>query len=166
MMIGMGWRGSNFGERQTLDSEGKEVRVEKGKGPGAGHGRQHAFLVTVRDADHPITRGMPKEWLHAQDELYHGMRGPIKNVKLLATSFSDKKKAGGTDEHEPMIWTVEYGKGRIFHTPMGHDLTGMRCVGFIITLQRGTEWAATGNTSIAIPSDFPTAEKTSSRPAK
>jgi type 1 glutamine amidotransferase len=165
LMIGMGWRGSNFGERLTLDSEGKEVRVEKGKGPGAGHGRQHAFLVTVRDADHPITRGMPKEWLHAADELYHGMRGPIKHVKLLATAFSDKK-SGGTGEHEPMIWTVEYGKGRIFHTPMGHDLTGMRCVGFVITLQRGTEWAATGNTSIPIPSDFPTAEKTSSRPAK
>jgi len=165
LMIGMGWRGSNFGERLTLDSEGKEVRVEKGKGPGAGHGRQHPFLVTVRDADHPITRGMPKEWLHAQDELYHGMRGPIKHVKLLATSFADKK-TGGTGEHEPMIWTVEYGKGRIFHTPMGHDLTGMRCVGFVITLQRGTEWAATGTTSIAIPSDFPTAEKISSRPAK
>jgi type 1 glutamine amidotransferase len=160
-MIGMGWRGNNFGDRLTLDADGKEVRVPKGEGPGAGHGAKHAFQVTVRDADHPITRGMPKEWIHAPDELYHGMRGPIENVHLLATAYSDKSK-GGTGQHEPMIWTVTYGKGRVFHTPMGHDLDGMRCVGFVTTLLRGTEWAATGKVTQAIPDNFPTADKTSS----
>jgi type 1 glutamine amidotransferase len=63
-----------------------------------------------------------------------------------------------------MIWTVSYGKGRVFHTPMGHDLNGMRCIGFITTLQRGTEWAATGQVTIPIPQNFPTADKTSSLP--
>lgn len=164
-MIGMGWRGAGAGDRLTLDADGKEVRVEKGKGPGAGHGSQHPFKVVVRDTEHPITKGMPKEWLHAQDELYHGMRGPIENVKLLATAFADKAK-GGTGEHEPMIWTVSYGQGRVFHTPMGHDLAGMRCNGFITTLRRGTEWAATGKVTFPVPEDFPTAEKTSSIPAK
>ncbi|MBY0521895.1 MAG: ThuA domain-containing protein [Gemmataceae bacterium] len=160
-MIGMGWRGNGAGDRLTLDADGKEVRVPKGKGPGAGHGSQHPFKVVVRDGEHPITKGMPKEWMHAQDELYHGMRGPIENVHLLATSFADKAK-GGTGEHEPMIWTVTYDKGRVFHTPMGHDVAGMRCIGFITTLQRGTEWAATGKVTLPIPKDFPTAEKTSS----
>jgi type 1 glutamine amidotransferase len=164
-MIGMGWRGAAAGDRLTLDADGKEVRVEKGKGPGAGHGAGHAFKIVVRDGDHPVTKGMPKEWLHTQDELYHGMRGPIENVHLLATAFSDKAK-GGTGEHEPMIWTVDYGKGRVFHTPMGHDLSGMRCIGFITTLRRGTEWAATGKVTLPIPQDFPTADKTSSLPAK
>jgi type 1 glutamine amidotransferase len=164
-MIGMGWRGAGAGDRLTLDADGKEVRVEKGKGPGAGHGAGHAFKVVVRDTDHPITKGMPKEWMHAQDELYHGMRGPIENVHLLATAFSDKSK-GGTGEHEPMIWTVTYGKGRVFHTPMGHDLNGMRCIGFATTLRRGTEWAATGQVTLPVPQDFPTADKTSSIPAK
>jgi type 1 glutamine amidotransferase len=164
-MIGMGWRGNNFGDRLTLDADGKEVRVAKGKGPGAGHGAGHAFKIIVRDSDHPITKGMPKEWMHASDELYHGMRGPIENVHLLATAFSDKGK-GGTGEHEPMIWTVTYGKGRVFHTPMGHDLTGMRCIGFITTLGRGTEWAATGKVTLPIPDNFPTADKISSLPAK
>jgi type 1 glutamine amidotransferase len=159
-MIGMGWRGNNFGDRLTFDENGKEVRVPKGTGPGAGHGAKHAFKVIVRDDTHPITKGMPREWMHTADELYHGMRGPIKNVKVLATAFADKKK-GGTGEHEPMIWTVTYGKGRVFHTPMGHDLDGMRCVGFMATLQRGTEWAATGKVTIALPENFPTAEKTS-----
>ncbi len=160
-MIGLGWRGPEFGDRLILDSEGKEVRVPKGKGPGAGHGAQHPFLVTIRDAEHPITRDMPREWLHAQDELYHGLRGPGVNVHLLATAYSDRSK-GGTGEHEPMIWTVSYGKGRVFHTPMGHDVPGMRCVGFAATLQRGTEWAATGKVTLPLPGNFPTADKTSS----
>jgi type 1 glutamine amidotransferase len=99
--------------------------------------------------------------MHTADELYHGLRGPAKNVHLLATAYSDKSK-GGTGEHEPMMWTVSYGKGRVFHTPMGHDLDGMRCVGFIATVQRGTEWAATGKVTLPLPANFPTAEKTSS----
>jgi hypothetical protein len=160
-MIGMGWRGSSFGDRLTLDASGKEVRVAKGKGPGAGHGAGHAFKVAIRDPGHRVTRGMPKEWMHAQDELYHGMRGPIEHVHLLATAFSDKSK-GGTGEDEPMIWTVSYGKGRVFHTPMGHDLNGMRCIGFVTTLLRGTEWAATGKVTLPIPDNFPTPEKVSS----
>jgi type 1 glutamine amidotransferase len=167
-MIGMGWRGNNFGDRLIVDNEGQQVRVPKGKGPGAGHGAQHAFAIVVRDPDHPITKGMPREWLHAQDELYQGMRGPIENVHLLATAYADKKKGGpsSTNENEPMIWTITYGKGRVFHTPMGHDLTGMRCIGFITTLCRGTEWAATGKVTIPIPENFPTAKKTSSLSAK
>jgi type 1 glutamine amidotransferase len=160
-MIGMGWRGSNFGDRLTLDAGGKEVRVPRGKGPGAGHGAYHPFLITLRDTEHPITKGMPPEWMHAGDELYHGMRGPIENVHLLATAFDDKRK-GGTGEHEPMMWTVMYGKGRVFHTPMGHDDRSMRCVGFVGTLQRGTEWAATGRVTLPLPKDFPTGDKTSS----
>lgn len=163
LMIGLGWRGNNFGERLILDSEGKEQRVEKGKGPGSGHGAKHAFKVIVRDAEHPITKGMPKEWMHAPDELYHGLRGPIGEMHLLATAYSDKAK-GGTGDHEPMIWTSSYGKGRVFHTPMGHDLDGMHCVGFVATLLRGTEWAATGKVTIPIPNDFPSADKGSSLP--
>jgi type 1 glutamine amidotransferase len=164
-MIGMGWRGPSYGERLTLDKAGKEVLVPKGKGPGAGHGKGHAFQVTVRDPAHPVTKGMPHEWMHASDELYHGMRGPVEKVHLLATAFSDKS-TGGTGEHEPMIWTVTYGMGRVFHTPMGHDLNGMRCIGFLTTLRRGTEWAATGAVTIPIPPNFPTATKVSQVPAQ
>ena len=153
-MIGLGWRDNNFGERLILDASGREQRVEKGKGPGAGHGAKHAFAVIVRDADHPITKDMPKEWMHAADELYHGLRGPIGEIHVLATAYSDKSK-GGTGDHEPMIWTLTYGKGRVFHTPMGHDLTGMHCVGFVTTLVRGTEWAATGKVTLPIPKNFP-----------
>jgi hypothetical protein len=164
-MIGMGWRDNKFGDRLILDAGGKQVRQPAGKGAGAGHGRKHAFVVTVRDPEHPVTKGMPREWMHTADELYHGMRGPVRNVKVLATAYSDKA-TGGTGDHEPMIWTVAYGDGRVFHTPMGHDLEGMRCVGFLATLQRGTEWAATGKVTIDLPKDFPTARETRTVPSR
>jgi type 1 glutamine amidotransferase len=156
LMIGMGWRGANGGERLYLDEQGSPVKVPSGNGEGSGHRYSGVFNVTVRDESHPVTRGMPREWMHAGDELYDNMRGPIENVHMLATAYSK-----GTKVHEPMIWTVSYGKGRVFHTPMGHDANAMRCVGFAATLQRGTEWAATGAVTLALPENFPTDKKIS-----
>jgi type 1 glutamine amidotransferase len=154
-MVGMGWYGANTGDRLLLDDKGERVIIPKGKGDGPGHRYTGKFNVVIRDAEHPITKGMPLEWAHNNDELYDNMRGPIENVHLLATAYSYKDKKG-TGAHEPMIWTVKYGNGRVFHTPMGHDVTAMLCVGFQTTLTRGTEWAATGKVTIPIPSNFPT----------
>lgn len=129
-------------------------------GPTGAHGDQHAFQVTVRDAEHPITKGLPARWMHSQDELYSQLRGPAENMTVLATSFADTAKHG-TGEHEPVLMTINYGKGRIFHTVLGHagDVTSnpaMQCVGFIVTMQRGAEWAATGVVTQAVPEVFPT----------
>lgn len=159
-MIGMGWRDAKYGKRLKVGDDGKVVIVPAGEDLGSGHRSGGNFKIVVRDADHPVTKGMPKEWMHASDELYDNMRGPIENVHLLATAYSN-----GTKTNEPMIWTVSYGKGRVFHTPMGHDANSMRCVGFLTTLLRGTEWAATGAVTIGIPENFPSPDKTSSAPA-
>ena len=64
-----------------------------------------------------------------------------------------------TGQPEPMAFVYDYGKGRVFHTPMGHSPHAMQCVGFITTLQRGAEWAATCKvTQTKLPDDFPTAD--------
>ena len=102
---------------------------------------------------------MPPVWLHVKDELYDKLRGPARNMQILATSRSDV-----THRHEPMLIVVDHGKGRVFHTPMGHADESQECVGFIAVFQRGTEWAATGKVTQKLPDDFPTADRTSNRP--
>lgn len=168
-MIGLGWRGNDFGERLTVDDNGSVVRTPKGEGPGSGHGAAHVYKVVVRDSDHPITAGMPREWLHTQDELYHGQRGPAEHMTILATAFSSPDK-GGTGTNEPMAWVIPYGKGRVFTTVLGHamgdDTQAIRCVGFQTLLTRGAEWAASGKVTIPIPEAFPTADRTSMREPK
>ncbi len=164
-MIGLGgWgdRDESSGPYVYYNDEGKLIR-DTSPGKGGSHGPQHEFQITVRDSSHPITKGMPLKWLHAQDELYDRLRGPAENMTVLATTYSSKVKRG-TGRHEPMIIALDYGKGRVFHTPMGHADYSLECVGFIVTFNRGTEWAATGKvTQTEIPKDFPTAEKASHR---
>lgn len=137
----------------------------------ASHPARHDFAVTTRAPEHPIMKGLPAAWLHANDEIYSHLRGPAKNVTVLATAHADKAKfPAASGEHEPMLMAIGYGKGRIFHSTLGHvaprDLppfTSITCAGFIVTLQRGTEWAATGKVTQKIPADFPTAAKMSLR---
>src|SRR5262249_15548354 len=86
-MIGLGWRNAKSGDGVRVDDQGKVVRTPGGEGRGAGHGPPHAYVIAVRDAEHPITRGMPAEWMHAKDELYHGQRGPAKGMHILATAY-------------------------------------------------------------------------------
>ncbi len=143
-MIGVGgWGG-------RTEKDGPYVRWRDDKfvrdtqaGRGGSHGKRHPFEVVVRDAEHPITRGIPASFLQAEDELYAELRGPAKNMRVLATAFSDKS-TGGTGEHEPILMVIEAGQGRVFHTTLGHDTVSESGTAFQVTLQRGAEWAASG----------------------
>ncbi|MDH3650520.1 MAG: ThuA domain-containing protein [Saprospiraceae bacterium] len=172
-MIGLGgWgdRTEEDGPYVYYDESGKLIR-DTGPGNCGSHGPQQEFVITMRDQNHPITRGIPGQWLHAQDELYDRLRGPAEKMTVLATAYSDEEKntapwsgQEGTNRHEPMLLTVDYGKGRVFHTVMGHTDYSMECVGFIVTLQRGTEWAAIGKVTLTdLPYDFPGLESVSQR---
>ncbi|MBW8330815.1 MAG: ThuA domain-containing protein [Prolixibacteraceae bacterium] len=163
-MIGLG----GWGDRNEKDgpyvyytNEGELVRDNTPGGAGA-HGPQHIVPVTVRVADHPITKGLPKVWLTAKDECYAKLRGPGENMIVLATGKDMSGKAP-TDRHEPILMVLTYGKGRIFHTTLGHDDYSCEGVGFITTFIRGVQWAATGKVTLPVPADFPTAEESTSR---
>jgi len=156
-MIGVGgWnRNQNSGEMIRW-RDGKAVREVGEPGPRGSHGAFFSWPVQTRAPEHPIMKGLPARWMHTPDELYSTLAGPAENVTILATANSDT-----THQDEPILMVISYGKGRVFHTTMGHNDVSTKDVGFVITLDRGAEWVATGKVTIPVPADFPTAEKTS-----
>jgi type 1 glutamine amidotransferase len=162
-MIGVGgWRGrdENSGALWYFE-DGKLVSDNTPRKAGA-HGRRVPYQLVTRDAAHPIMKGLPAAWMHQGDELYNSLRGPGENMTVLATAYSDPANSGSGHD-EPMLLVTNYGKGRVFHTALGHDVNALSCVGFIVTLQRGTEWAATGKVTQKVPSTFPSADTVSYR---
>ena len=156
-----GWEGRNEKDGPYIYMKDGKLVYDKSPGAGGSHGSQHEFTLNCGNAKHPVTKGLPAKWRHAKDELYDRMRGPgiVKDVLFWAYSSPD---TGGSGRDELAIFTVDYGKARIFHTTLGHagntleDNIAMQCTGFQVTLLRGAEWAATGKVTQAIPGDFPT----------
>lgn len=154
-MIGVGgWGGRD-------EKSGPKVRWRDGKvvfdetpGPGGSHGPQKPFLMETREPRHPIVKGLPPTWMHPADELYSNLRGPAKNLTVIATAYSPQTK-----ENEPLLMAISFGEGRVFHTALGHSPKAMHGRGFQTTLTRGAEWAATGKVTFAplkageLPSD-------------
>ena len=162
-MIGVGgWGGRNEKDGPMLRwRDGKIVR-DMTPHRGGGHGPMQPFQLVIRKPDHPITKGLPQKFAHCPDELYGWLRGPAKNLTVLATAFAPKDK-GGSDEHEPLLFTVAYGKGRVFQNALGHTAKELGSVAFIVPFQRGAEWAATGKVTQEIPDDFPGPDEPSMR---
>jgi type 1 glutamine amidotransferase len=156
-MIGVGgWRGRTETAGPYWYYTGGRLMSDSAPGGAGSHGRRVPFQVVARNTTHPIMRGLPRVWMHQGDELYARLRGPGKNMTVLATAYSDPAN-NGTGRDEPQLMVLTFGKGRIFHTTMGHDVHALSSVDFVATFQRGTEWAATGNVTQKVPAGFPTA---------
>jgi type 1 glutamine amidotransferase len=113
-----------------------------------GHGQRHTFAVKFKDPAHPVAHGMGESF-QATDELYHNITF-LPSAHVLATAYDDPK-FNGTGKDEPILWTVNYGRGRAFHTVLGHDAAAMYEPGFLTSLACGAEWAATGDVKLAEP---------------
>jgi uncharacterized protein len=161
-MIGIGgWRNRSEKAGPYWFFKDGRLQSDTSPGPAGSHGARVPFVLTLRDTSHPIARGLPTQWMHQGDELYARLRGPG-GMTVLATAFSDPANAG-SGRDEPILMVLSHGKGRVFHTTLGHDVNGMSSVDFITTLQRGTEWAATGAVTQKVPANFPTANTVSYR---
>ena len=163
-MTGLGaWNGRNevYGPYVYMQ-DGKVVRDDT-PGEAGYHGLQHHVVVDHQALDHPIVKGLPKSWHHFKDEIYMHLRGPAENLEIIATTRDG-------DRDEPLMWTVRYGKGRIFVDVLGHcgndpKMTyAMTCTGYQTTLLRGCEWAATGTVTLPLPVDFPDQVRSTLRP--
>ena len=157
------------GWRNRSESAGPFWYVRDGRvvsdttsGPAGSHGIRTPFAIDVREPQHPIVKGLPTRWMHQGDELYARLRGPGKNMTVLATAYSDPAN-NGSGHDEPQLMALSYGRGRVFHTTLGHDVNAMSSVDFVVTLQRGTEWAATGGVTQKVPASFPSATTVSYR---
>ena len=161
-MIGVGgWRGRNEKNGPYWFFKDGKLTPDSSPGSARSHGLRTPYEVALREK-HPITEGLPPVWMHQGDELYAKLRGPGKNVTVLATAYSDPSNSGSGHD-EPVLMAIAYGRGRVFHTTMGHDISGLSSVDFVVTFQRGAEWAATGRVTQKIPSSFPTGNSVSYR---
>jgi type 1 glutamine amidotransferase len=155
-MIGLGGWGNRNEEAGPYHYWTEDGWVTDRKTPGrAGHhGERVPFVINLRQPDHPIVKGMPMQWLHVNDELYGNLRGPARHMEVIATAFSDGQ-SGGTGKEEPVLFTIRYRKGRIFHCVLGHTMPeyydALKNRGYQLLFQRGTEWAATGRVTQKIP---------------
>ena len=127
------------------------------------HSARHDYTVSVRDPQHPILRGMRASFPQGNDELYANLKWqPEGTFHVLATAWDDhslykpgeKQPLPGAGLDQPSLWTVDYGKGRVFVDAMGHDPEAMKMPGFVSTLTRGAEWAATGRVTIPVPAEL------------
>ena len=114
-----------------------------------GHDPRGTFRVEMTEVEHAITAGLKP--FETADELYTCLDGdtPIQ-VQAHAKSKVDGKMY-------PMAFVLNYGKGRVFHCPLGHDVQafGAPIVGELF--RRGTAWAA-GLTSVT-PKGKPSSTK-------
>ena len=124
------------------------------------HSPRHDFTVDIKDKEHPITAGIKASFPQPNDELYANLKWqPEGTYHVLATAWDDharyapnqRQPVTGPGINQPMLWTVNYGSGRVFGDAMGHDVETIKTPGFIATFTRGTEWAATGKVTIPVP---------------
>lgn len=163
-MLGMGWRGKDYGYALRVKADESIERIPPGEGARTSHGARTDRLIH-RLGDDPIHAGMPRSWKTPLIEVYTYARGPAENVTVLSWAEDPK-----TMERWPIEWTVQYGEGRVFNSTFGHvwrdeaDPVDMRCAGFQTIFVRAVQWLAKQPVTYPIPADFPTAEATVLRP--
>jgi type 1 glutamine amidotransferase len=107
------------------------------------HGKVSKTNVSIINKKHPVTKGI-KDFVIFDELWLNAAVNP--KFEVLGTA-SNKITTEDGIKPQPSIMVAGYGKGRIFHTILGHDVKAMESVGFQTLLLHGAEWAATGKVS-------------------
>jgi len=99
-----------------------------------GHDPHGKFTVKITDAQHPAMKGL-KEF-ETVDELYTCLAGRTP-IKVLATARS---KVDGKDY--PMAFVLDYGKGRVLHSVLGHDVQAFASPNVKRLFRNACAWSA------------------------
>jgi type 1 glutamine amidotransferase len=98
------------------------------------HERHHPITVSVTNTDHPVTKDLPEEWTTPKGELYR-----ILEVGENTTELAMGTTAGDVDHL--VIWTNQYGEGKVFGTTLGHHNETMASDEYQLLLKNGVLWA-------------------------
>lgn len=164
-MIGMGWRQVNVGFALEIDAHKNIVRHAPGEGKGTSHGDRFNALIQIMNR-HPINKGYPDAWQTVNTEVYSYPRGPAENLTILSYAYDSTD----TQKMWPVEWVVDYEKGRVYNSSLGHLWHGetyppaYQCVGYQTTVVRAAEWLATEKVTYPVPPDFPAKELPSLNP--
>lgn len=93
---------------------------------------RHGPISLKLSADHPLTQGLPT--LELVDESYWKMLGDPSHIQCVASGEEENAA-------QPLIWTVQRGKGRVFVSIMGHYSWTLDDPLYRILLLRGMMWA-------------------------
>lgn len=140
----------------------QQIAGVKNEGNSTKSNTSYVYSVKHVETDHPVTKGLHSNWIHEKDFLLYSTSDLTDDADIIATVKADTVY-GGNGRFMPVIFVNQFGQGRVFHSTLGNDgETSTQCVGFITTLQRGAEWAATGVVSQDVPLDFPNIASTHS----
>ncbi|HYO22563.1 MAG TPA: ThuA domain-containing protein [Flavisolibacter sp.] len=154
-MMGLGWRPKEYGFALAIDSNKNIIRIPPGEGARTSHGKRFDAMIHILNR-HPINNGFPAQWVTPSMELYTHPRGPAENITVLSYAFDT-----ATKKHWPVEWVVQYGRGSVYNSSMGHLWKdeiypiSYRCIGFQTTMLRAVEWLATGKVTYLLPNAFP-----------
>ena len=97
------------------------------------------YDVTITKRDDPITKGLSTFRMHS--EQYYMLIDPNMDV-LATTTFTGKAAAWLDGAVMPVVWKKLYGKGRVFHSTLGHVAADFTVPEALEIMKRGLLWAA------------------------
>jgi type 1 glutamine amidotransferase len=99
------------------------------------------YMVNITDRSHPLTRDIAD--FEVTSEQYYMHIDPA--IKVLATTrfpLADGPHVGNGPVDMPVVWTKQYGRGKVFYNSLGHHAATIAAEPALTLMRRGFAWAA------------------------